>query len=459
MKIRTNLITIILILMTMGYASFAIGAISADEAGKLDGTVLTPIGAIKAGNKEGTIPAWTGVPIPVPRGYKPGSGTYVDPFADEKPLFSINQKNMAQYTDKLPQGVQALMKRFPDYRIDVYPTHRTTVFPQAICDGTKRCATTATYSNGGETLNNCRAGYPFPIPKDGNEAYWNHNLATTNYPAPGYTQVNDIVSYNITSTGKMSMSLGADFTYTAWFWNPAYEKDWRVMDVHANYTGPARRNGEKALITYPMDWRNKGQVTWQYLPGQRRVRLAPDLCCDTPNAGTAGASVYDDTGIFGGNPDRFTWKLLGKKEMFVVANCYKVLGYQGPPEKAFQTHFVNPDLVRWELRRVWVVEATLKPDKRHVYSKRIFYADEDYLKFQIADNFDKRGVLYRMTIGHPIYIYDRQGMWQDFHAFYDVISNSYAVNFWPRGHRGIQYPPAPSQSYFSPDSLAGGGLR
>jgi len=452
-----KLITIILMLMTMGYAGFAFGAVSAEEANKLDGPVLTPMGAERAGNKDGTIPAWTGVPIPIPKGFKPGSGVYVDPFADEKPLFSINAKNMNQYTDKLAEGVKIMMKKYPDYRIDVYKTYRTLVFPPYVNDSTKKNATVCQATKGGEAVTGkgCHGGIPFPLTKSGIEAMWNVQLA---FQAPE-TYTSDLEGYNITSTGKVSLSVSTLLTVYQPWQDPNKEDDWRYMNMHSRYSGPPRRSGEIILSFQPLDYFDKGSVIWQYLPGQRRVRLAPDLCCDTPNSATAGASVYDDIYIFNGRMDRYNWKLIGKKELYIPYNAYKFAYYRGDVNKALLARYVNPDLVRWELRRVWVVEATLKPDKRHVYSKRIFYADEDYLKFQIADNFDKRGVLYRMTIGHPIYIYDRQGMWQDFHAFYDVISNSYAVNFWPRGHRGIQYPPAPSQSYFSPDSLAGGGLR
>jgi len=459
MKIRTILITVIFVLMTMGYTSLTFGAISADEANKLGGSELTPLGAIKAGNADGSIPAWMGVPMPVPKGYKKGSGLYVDPYADEKPLFSINAKNMAQYANKLTEGAKAMMKRYPDYRIDVYPTHRNMVFPQAIYDNTKKCATTSQVIKNGEALTGCRGGFPFPIPKTGSEAYWNHSLFLK-YPAPGYTFVDDFESYNITSTGKVALSLGATFLWTSRFYDPDYEKDWRTMELFARYLQPARRNGEMLLITYPMDWHDRGQVSWQYLPGQRRVRLAPDICCDTPNAGTAGASVYDETPVFGGNPDRFNWKLLGKKEMYIVANCYKINGYRGPVDKALLSHFINPDLVRYELHRVWVVEATLKPDKRHIYSRRIFYADEDSLGFVMADNFDLRGQFYRMSTAHPMYAYDHHVVWASFLSFYDLISNSYAVNMWPRRPLGIQYPgKVPQPSTFSPDSIAGGGLR
>src|SRR3954469_10761178 len=88
-------------------AASAIAAVSAEEAVKLK-TELTPLGAEKAGNKDGTIPAWTGgytTPIP---GDKPG-GRRGDPFKDEKPLYSITAKNADQHVDKMTEGTVAML--------------------------------------------------------------------------------------------------------------------------------------------------------------------------------------------------------------------------------------------------------------------------------------------------------------------------------------------------------------
>jgi hypothetical protein len=100
---------------------------------------------------------------------------------------------------------------------------------------------------------------------------------------------------------------------------------------------------------------------WQYLPGQRRVKLAPDLAYDTPNSGSGGTSTYSDTFVFNGAMDRFDWKLVGKKEMYVPYNGYKLM-YAKDIKPALTANHINPDFMRWELHRVWVVEATLKPD-------------------------------------------------------------------------------------------------
>jgi len=457
MKKQISLITIIFILMTMGYASFAFGAVSAEDASKLGGSELTPIGAERAGNKEGTIPAWSGVPIPIPKGFKPGSGFYVDPFADEKPLFSISQKNMAQYADKLAEGVKILMKRYPDYRIDVYKTHRTIVFPQWRYDNTKKNATACITTNNGLTLSGkgCHGGTPFPIVKEGIEAFWNHMTRYFAAESASYNTEN----YNISSAGKVSVASQSLFTSDSVWNDPNREDDLKNINWRCKFTGPPRRNGEYVLLMFPRDYAKTGHVVWQYLPGQRRVRLAPDICCDTPSSSTGGASTYDDASVFNASPDRFNWKIIGKKEMYIPYNAYKFTFYQGPVDKALFPHFVNPDLVRWELHRVWVLEATLKPGKRHVYSKRLFFIDEDTWAMTAADNYDKRGDLYRMTISHPIYSYDVQSVYIEFLSHYDLISNSYAMYLWPRLSGGIQYMKYHPDSFFSPDALAGGGLR
>src|SRR5689334_25086297 len=82
--------------------------LSAADLAKL-GTTLTPLGAEKAGNSAGTIPAWDGGLTRPVAGYREG-GYYPDPFANDKPLFTIDAKNMDQYRDHLPPGAMAMMR-------------------------------------------------------------------------------------------------------------------------------------------------------------------------------------------------------------------------------------------------------------------------------------------------------------------------------------------------------------
>ena len=146
-----------------------------EEAGQL-GDMLTPWGAEKAGNKDGSIPPYTGGLTKPPASYEPGKkGVLTDPFADEKPLFSVNAANMAQHADKLSEGVKAALAKYPDARLDVYPSHRTATYPKWVVDNTLKNATQC--KEVGPKLVNCVGGVPFPIPKTGTQITWNHQLA------------------------------------------------------------------------------------------------------------------------------------------------------------------------------------------------------------------------------------------------------------------------------------------
>ncbi len=145
-------------------ASQVMAAVSADEAAKL-GSTLTPMGAEKAGNADGSIPAWTGG-LPKNAGTADSKGFLSDPFANEKPLFTITAQNMDQYKAKLTPGQQAMFKRYPDtYKMPVYPTHRTATVPDSVLAATKQNATNTKLLQGGNGLENFQTANPFPIPR------------------------------------------------------------------------------------------------------------------------------------------------------------------------------------------------------------------------------------------------------------------------------------------------------
>src|SRR5262245_54661300 len=149
-------------------------AITAEEAKAL-GTTLTPVGAEKAANKDGTIPAYTGGVTKAPDAFKAGDGVRPDPFAGEKPRLVIDAKNMAEHADKLTDGTKALLQKYPNsFRVDVYPTHRSVAFPKFVTDNTVKGSQTAKTTNDGRSIEGAHAGFPFPIPKNGYEAMWNH---------------------------------------------------------------------------------------------------------------------------------------------------------------------------------------------------------------------------------------------------------------------------------------------
>lgn len=439
--------------LTLSFAGIALGGVSAEKGAQL-GANLTLVGAEKAGNKDGSIPEYTGGLTAPPAGYKKGSGIRPDPFAAEKPLYSISAKNLAQHAGELTEGSKALMKKYPTYRIDVYKTHRSVAFPQYVLDNTVKHAKTAKTTNEGLSITGAHAGYPFPIPQTGNEVMWNHQLRFG-----GLANEVHYKAFTVDRAGRATMQSEGDTSLESPYYDPAKPNTKDYFTLHILFTGPPRRAGEGLLIIDPIDFGKNSRRAWQYLPGQRRVKLAPDLSFDTPNAAVGGASTWDDLFMFSGSMERFNFKVIGKKEMFIPYNDYK-MAYHTKHEDLLQPHHLNPDAVRWEKHRVWVVEATLKPGKRHLYSKRVFYMDEDSWIAVASDEYDARGQLFRASFAYITPSYEVPAPYCDIQGGYDLISEQYFLNAWPAENAGgFRYTQKKPERDWTPESLASGGVR
>jgi hypothetical protein len=441
--------------LAMAFAAHAQAAVSTQEAAKL-GTSLTLVGAEKAANADGSIPAYTGGLNTPPANFRPGDSMRPDPFATEKPLQVIDGKNVDQYKGSLTATTAELAKRFPSYHINVYPTHRTAALPQAVLDNGLKNASGAKSLEGGLAIDNVLPGVPFPIPQSGAEAMWNFLLR---YQGVSINSKYD--SWNVDSAGVPSLAI----TGEAFIAYPIYEnltKPISSSDIYYQmklyYTGPARRAGESVMLKDAANPLQQPRRAWQYLPGQRRVKLAPDLAYDTPNPGTAGAGTYDDVFVFNGALDRYDWKLVGKQEMIVPYNTYKLTYAQDPKSLTTPNHLA-PDFVRWEKHRVWVVEGNLKASARHVYQKRRFYLDEDTWTALASDEYDARGQLYRGSFAFLSQSYDKQVPDATPFMIYDLVGGSYNINGVVGPYGGIKYIDPLSKVQWSPESLAGAGIR
>lgn len=443
-------------LMALAISS-AVAAVGADEAKKL-GTSLTALGAEQAGNADKSIPDYTGGLTTPPAGYKKGSGVRPDPYAADKPLYTIKAANMAQYESKLTVGAKELLKKFPTMRMDVYPTHRSVAVPKYVADNTLKNATSAKTVDGGLGLEGAYAGVPFPIPKSGTEVMWNHLMR---YQGPTtYTQYDSI---NVDSSGKAVLATTGQIYIDYPYYDAKRTGVAADSDIYFRtkiaFTAPARRAGEALLVQDYINPMKNGRRAWQYLPGQRRVKMAPDIAYDTPNPGAAGQTTYDDAWIFVGALDRYDWKLVGKREMIVPYNAYKMMNAKDPYAVTTASH-LNPDFVRWELHRVWVVEATLKEGKRHIYAKRTFYIDEDSWYALASDQYDARGQLFRSGFGFMTPLYEFPAPTANGQVFYDFSSGGYnasgLLGAYDVGLKLID-PLTPSQ--WTADALAGAGVR
>lgn len=437
------------------FSASAMAALTPEEIKELDGPKLTAIGAEKAGNADGTIPPYTGEKIPVPAGFDRSKQVFPLPkfVVEEKPLYVIDSKNMAQHADKLSEMLKALLTKYPGFHLNVYPTHRTYYINAKLAENTKKLAAVASLENDGKTLNNhgITGGISFPIPKNGLEMIWNHIIGWH------ATQCNwrKYRAYIITSAGKTIMTTEARNFQKYPFWGATSTKPGLIFTMLDDVYAPANRNGEKLVWENNLD-KTHPDSAWQYLPGQRRVKMAPEVSFDGPNTTQAGAATYDDNRIFTGSPERYDWKIVGKKEMIVPYNSYYL--EHADADKVLTPQHPDPEAFRFELHRVWVLEANLKKGMRHLYPKRVMYVDEDSWTGIMIDNYDANGKLWRGMFSAHIFLPDLEAGGASWSYFgWDFTSGIYYANGWRVGPN-LDAQPQPDDTYH-PQAMAGSGIR
>ena len=412
-------------LLAVGFCSLSSAlissaSISAADANRL-GNDLTPLGGEKAGNADGSIPAWNGGITTPPAGYTVGMH-HPDPFKDDQVLFTITAANADKYADKLTAGSVALLKTYPDYSMPVYATHRSFSNPSRIYDATKKYAQTAALTGDGNGITGAVIGTPFPIPQNGLEVVWNHltryrGIAAARHVSQAAPQRNG--SYTLVDFEDETL-----FNYER---EGIEEKDLDNVLLYYKQAvvAPARLAGSILVVHETMDQVKEARRAWVYNTGQRRVRRAPNVAYDNPGTASDGMRTSDQFDMFNGAPDRYEWKLVGRKEMYVPYNSYKLHSDKIKNSDILKPLHINQDLTRYELHRVWVVEATLKPGTNHIYPRRTMYFDEDSWQILAADQYDGRGQLWRVSEAHCINYYDAQVFWSTLEVHTDLIAGRY----------------------------------
>ncbi len=415
-------------------------AVSAQDAARL-GADLTPLGGEKAGNAAGTIPAWDGgLSSPAKAGFPSfaSPGRAPDPFPNDKPLFKITPANVAQYADRLTEGDKAMLRQYKDtFFMNVYPTRRTAATPQRIADATKRNATSAQLVEGGNGFTGAVEGIPFPIPKQGVEAFWNH---VVRYRADAAAR--EIGQAAVTETGGFNMVKFHDEFYVAYSQPGAKEAELDNVIIYflQEILAPARLAGQVLLVHETLDQQKENRRAWIYFPGQRRVQRAPNVAFDNPGTAADGLRTDDQFDMFNGSPQRYDWKLVGKKELFVPYNSYKLHWAKTKAEDVIRPLHINQELARYELHRVWVVEATLKAGQRHIYKRRTLYLDEDSWQILAVDCYDNRDQLWRVQEGHGINYFNVPTYWTTLETSYDLQSRRYlALGFEDSANKSYDF--------------------
>ena len=421
------------------------------------GATLTPVGAEKAGNAAGTIPAWDGGVTKPVAGFKAG-GHYPDPFSGDKPLFTIDGKNADKYKDQLSPGQLGMLKKYPTYKLVVYPTRRSAAFPACHYEETKACAAKAQLApGGGNGVVGCSGGIPFPIPKNGLEAIWNSTLRYR-----GDTFAQNWAQAAVTRTGDYALvkfEYEYDFQYGNCSRPAAQREPNKILNYLQSTTAPARLAGQILLVHETVDQSKEPRSAWTYNPGQRRVRLAPNVAYDNPGTASDGLRTNDDFGMFNGATDRYEWKLVGKREMFVPYNSHRLTDPKFKYTDILKPGHINQDLARYELHRVWVVEATLKSGMSHIYAKRVFYIDEDTWAIVLADKYDARGELWRFAESHSESWYNVPMYFSTVEVHHDLQSGRYIAMGLRNEETRIFEALQRTAADYSPNSLRGLGTR
>lgn len=427
---------------------------SAQEGARL-GTDLMPLGGEKAGNAAGTIPAWDGGITKPPAGYVPGKH-YVDPFADDKPLFTITQQNAEKYAAQLAEGHKALLKTYATFKMIVYPTRRSASAPQRVYQAARDNVARAKLVNNGNGVEGAVGGPPFPMPKSGAEVIWNHLLRYR-----GDTVSRWAIQAAPTRGGQytpVQFDEETQFLYHLPGMTPEKLNN-RILYFKQTVTAPARLAGGILLVHEFLDQVKKPRDAWLYNPGQRRVRRAPQVAYDNPGTAADNMRTSDQLDMFNGAPDKYEWKLAGKREIYVPYNAYRLQDPKLKYKDIVTPLHINPDHARYELHRVWVVDATLRPGERHIYKRRVFYFDEDSWQILIIDQYDNRDQLWRVSEGHAMNFYNVPAIWVAAETHTDLQAGRYLVMGLFSEGRVHDFTIKRTEADFTPDALRQEGVR
>jgi len=432
----------------------ALAAVSADQAASLGGN-LTPLGAEVAGNADGSIPAWTGGITSPPTGFTPGMH-HPDPYSGDGVQFTITGATAGQYKAKLTPGHLALLAAYPTYKMPVYPAHRSASNPTAVYDATKANATVAQLEADGNGIQNAIGGIPFPIPQNGQEAIWNHIMRYR-----GLSAARTTTQASPTRGGSYTLvKFKEEFLFN--YFMPGMTAE--ALDNVAFYfkqevTEPARLAGSILIVHETLNQVREPRRAWVYNVGQRRVRRAPNIAYDNPGTAADGMRTSDQLDMFNGAIDRYTWELKGKQELYMPYNSYRLHSNSVKYSDILKPLHINQDLTRYELHRVWVVEANLKPGTSHIYPKRVFFIDEDSWQILSVDQYDARGQLWRVSEAHCINYYDQLTFWSTVEVHIDLLAGRYIALGMDNAEKMYDFSIKRSPQDFTPASLRMEGIR
>jgi hypothetical protein len=411
-------------LVLLGFSGHVLSKVTPAEAAQLDGQ-LTPVGAERGANASGTIPEWTGGLKTPPAGWHKGE-VEISPFPNDEAMFVINANNLNLYRDKLTDGqIKMLTEYSNDYFMPVYQTRRTAAFPEHVYEKSRENAVSAELLENGNGVRNTIMTSPFPIPDNGLEVIWNHILRYRG---------EEVAFRSGSATPQTDGSFNPVVNDYEYYF--AYSKrgtkladiDNKIFYLKTDTVSPSSLAGTITLVHETLDQIRSPRLAWRYDSGSRRLRRSPNLAYETDLPNSSSLRSVDQKDMYNGAPNQYDWTLKGKRELFVPYNAYRLHDANVKPEDVIRPRHINQSLTRYELHRVWVVEAKRRTGISHIYDRRVFYIDEDSWQILASDEYDENGNLWRVSEAHNISYYSEPVFWTTMEMTYDLKSKRYYID-------------------------------
>ncbi|WP_434617728.1 DUF1329 domain-containing protein [Azospirillum sp. B2RO_4] len=415
------------------------------------GEELTPFGAVRAGNRTRAIPPWTGGLTAAPRGYVPGRPP-PDPYIEDVRWFTVGAADVERYKVRLTAGQQALLAKYREsFELALFPCHRSAAAPQRIYDATLANADRATLGDNGLALRDASVGVPFPIPANGVQAMWNHKLRWRG----GSVARTSLTAVQSGDGNRSITKLMEEFA------SPYADGDMTAPPLLYRRTilEPREQAGSSLILQGTLDPIAARTHAWAREGERGRVVRAPDFAYDTPDPVTGGICTADMLDMFSGALDRFDYTLVTRREMYMPYNAYRLSNPGLTMRDILWPGHPNPQFLRYEMHRVWVVDARLKPNFQHALPDRTYYLDEDSWQILASEHYNGKGDLLRYAEAHPVQHWQVPALSPAVEFAFDLTADRYTARGLDNGLPPPMFGAPLTPQDFTPDALVRRGRR
>lgn len=356
---------------------------------------LTPMGAELGGNADGSIPAW--------------AGDNGGPANRSTPAQQVSRDNVDAYLTLLSPGQRALLEALPDsFRMPVYGARRGYAPPAAFAADTAANAGRARLGDDG-TISGLAAGLPFPGLGDsrggglssnasaGLAAIWNHRLRwrgigrERRYQQVAVSTEGVLTPLSVREDSRFLRGLDADRDKAA----PL------LLQQLFGIITPARLAGAVKLSHERID----GSISaWQRSPidgaGGESFNATSEAGGDTPVIGSDGLYTEDQREGYAGDPTRWRWTLIGKRDLLVPYHADNLHARGRPLGSVLGARHPDSSVLRYERHRVWQLEARLNPDDTGIWPRRTYYLDEDSWQVLLVEHYNRDDRVERLQEVH-----------------------------------------------------------